>query len=297
MYPVFKTFSDGTPILKYTSEATEYMKKRRAIPTVIPAKPQNKVHAEACKRIVALGGSSNDRKAVLGQYVCQFGEVNGQTFKWVAENSLGWAAALAVSVSKEVKSSAPLSCNKFALKEYLKKQERNGSGNLVLQGSNSAKKAPATKKKLQQKKPTTSSADAPSTSGLRSSTLSARKAKSSTCTRASTVGEVASSSSMLEEVNEPQLEMLLYEAAADFESQAALAPSSSLPLPDGWKETLPKFDHAWMSHKFFSAAGINSTPKFNYDVVKDLWHYPPSPPLFHHQPPNIDRYFGTPLFV
>ena len=245
MYPVFKTFSDGTPILKYTSEATEYMKKRRAIPTVIPAKPQNKVHAEACKRVVALGRSSNDRKAVLGQYVCQFGAVRGQTFKWVAENSLGWAAALAVLVSKEVKSSASPSCNKFALKEYLelfsvgrkaidlKNQKRNGSGNLVLQGSNSAKKAPATKKKLQQKKPPTPSANAPSTSGLRSSTPSARKAKSSTCTRASTVGEVASSSSMLEEVNEPQLEMLLYEAAADFESQAALQPSSSLPLPDG----------------------------------------------------------------
>ena len=89
--------------------------------------------------------------------------------------------------------------------------------------------------------------------------------------------------------------MLLYEAAADLESQAPS--SSSLLLPDGWKETLPKFDHAWVSQKFFSMAGTNSKPKFNYDVVKDLWHYPPSPPLFHHQPPKIDRYFAAPLFV
>ena len=102
MYPVFKTFSDGTPIFKYTNEATEYLKKGRAIPTVIPAKPQDKEHVEACKRVTALGGSTNDRKAVLGQYVCQFGAVRGQTFKWVAENALGWAAAFAVSVSKRL---------------------------------------------------------------------------------------------------------------------------------------------------------------------------------------------------
>ena len=305
MYPVFYKCPDGTPLF-VTTEAIEYTKNERSIPTAIPSKPQDKVHFEACAAITSLGGSKSDKTAVLGQYVCQFGAFRGQTFKWVVENALGWAAALAVSVSKEVKTSAPLSCNKFALKEYLelfpigrkaidlKKQEKQkGSGNLVLQESGSTKKAPAIKKKLQQKKSTKLSADAPSTSGV--CPLSARNAKSARSTRASNAG-VASSTSLLGEVNEPQFEMLLHEAAADLESQAALTPISLL-LPDGWKESLPKFDHAWVSQKFFSMAGITAKPKFNYDVVEDLWHYPPSPPLFHHQPPKIDHYYATPLFV
>ena len=85
MHLVFKTFSDGTPIFKRSSKDTEYMKKKgRSIPTAIPAKAQDKVHVETCKRVTALHGSSNDCKAVLGQCVCQFGAVCGQIFKRVA---------------------------------------------------------------------------------------------------------------------------------------------------------------------------------------------------------------------
>ena len=85
MYLVFKTFSDGTPIFKRSSKHTEYMKKKdRSIPTAIPAKAQDKVHVETCKRVTALHGSSSDREAVLGQCVCQFGAICGQIFKRVA---------------------------------------------------------------------------------------------------------------------------------------------------------------------------------------------------------------------
>ena len=85
--------------------------------------------------------------------------------------------------------------------------------------------------------------------------------------------------------------MLLYEASSDVELAAAC-----YCLMDE-RKFLPKFDHVWVSQKFFLEAEINSKPKFNYDVVKDLWHYSLSPPLFYHQPLKIDRYFATPLFV
>ena len=186
MYPIFYKCPDGTPLF-FSGEAIEYTKNGRSIPTAIPSKPQDKVHFEACAAITSLGGNKSDKTAVLGQYVCQFGAFRGQTFKWVVENALGWAAAFAVSVSKEVKTSAPLRCNKFALKEYfelfpigrkaidLKKQEKQkGRGNLVLQESGSLKKAPANKKNLQQKKSTKLFADGPSTSGI--CPLSARNA-------------------------------------------------------------------------------------------------------------------------
>lgn len=44
-----------------------------------------------------------------------------RTFKWVAENALGWAAFIVANMimTKEVKNNSPLSSNKFVLKEYL----------------------------------------------------------------------------------------------------------------------------------------------------------------------------------
>ncbi|KAH3827634.1 hypothetical protein DPMN_129574 [Dreissena polymorpha] len=43
----------------------------------------------------------------------------GQTFHWVVENALGFAAYLVYNLRKEVQVNTPLSANKFAFKEYV----------------------------------------------------------------------------------------------------------------------------------------------------------------------------------
>lgn len=66
-----------------------------------------------------LGGVPSNRTDVLGQFEEQIGIFKGKSFKWLIENGLGYAAWFANSVSSETTTSAPLSVNKQAFKEYL----------------------------------------------------------------------------------------------------------------------------------------------------------------------------------
>jgi hypothetical protein len=77
------------------------------------------VEREAVAAVQKLGGDVTCRQHVLGQYKIQFGKYRGQTFHWVVENALGFAAYLVYDLRKEVQVNTPLSANKFALKEYV----------------------------------------------------------------------------------------------------------------------------------------------------------------------------------
>ncbi|XP_068221023.1 uncharacterized protein [Palaemon carinicauda] len=70
-------------------------------------------------RSVKLGGNVNDRITVLGHYRLQFGIYRDQTFKWMIENGLGYAAWIVDCMRSEVKANAPLSQNKFSFREYM----------------------------------------------------------------------------------------------------------------------------------------------------------------------------------
>ena len=67
-------------------------------------------------------------------------------------------------------------------------------------------------------------------------------------------------------------------------------------LIEGWKNTLPTFDHEWVSSALFKLS-IRGKPSFDSSKVRQLWYYPPQPSLIPTQPPSIARYFARPLLL
>jgi hypothetical protein len=92
--------------------------------TVRPALDALTVTHNARERVKALGGpvAVKNNKYVLSQHVLQFGHYQGQTFKWLLENDLGWATGILSSVlcDGEEERNNPLSQNKFRLLQYVK---------------------------------------------------------------------------------------------------------------------------------------------------------------------------------
>ena len=64
------------------------------------------------------GGDVSDETEVLSDYVLQFGAFRGQTFRWILENGLGYAAWLVDNMRNETVTGAPLSQNKASFKAY-----------------------------------------------------------------------------------------------------------------------------------------------------------------------------------
>lgn len=60
----------------------------------VPARTAQEVKAEAVERVRSEGGSPDGDGAalVLSRYTLQFGQYRGQTFKWLLENHLQYAA-------------------------------------------------------------------------------------------------------------------------------------------------------------------------------------------------------------
>ena len=68
------------------------------------------------------------------------------------------------------------------------------------------------------------------------------------------------------------------------------------PLPKGWKQSLPKADHAWISKALFKLSSTGK-PELDLSKVNKLWWYPPQPALRVNQPPAVDKYFTQLLLV
>ena len=60
----------------------------------------------------------SDETEVLSDYVLQFGAFRGQTFCWILENGLGYAAWLVENMQNKTVTAAPLSQNKASFKAY-----------------------------------------------------------------------------------------------------------------------------------------------------------------------------------
>lgn len=82
------------------------------------AKPKEEVLAEAIAFVTGYGGDPANRLLVLAHCQLQFGMFQGQRFRWLLENSLGYAVYLLHSISKETMQPTPLSENKQLFKEY-----------------------------------------------------------------------------------------------------------------------------------------------------------------------------------
>lgn len=68
------------------------------------------------------------------------------------------------------------------------------------------------------------------------------------------------------------------------------------PFPNGWKESLPKADHQWVSKALFKYSA-RGKPKLDLSKVTKLSFYPPQPALTVSQLPAANKYFTQRLFV
>ncbi|XP_068211933.1 uncharacterized protein [Palaemon carinicauda] len=67
-------------------------------------------------------------------------------------------------------------------------------------------------------------------------------------------------------------------------------------LPEGWKKTLPKADHQWISRALFKVSN-RGKPELAWERVNKLWWSPPEPSLIPTQLPRPDSYFATRLLL
>ena len=82
------------------------------------AKPKEEVLAEASTFVSTNGGDPSDQFLVLAHCKLQFGKYQGQRFRWLLENSLGYAVYLVLSISNETAQTTPLSENKQLFLQY-----------------------------------------------------------------------------------------------------------------------------------------------------------------------------------
>ncbi|XP_070403353.1 uncharacterized protein [Nothobranchius furzeri] len=119
MDPKFRKRVDGSTNLVDSQAAMEVKKERR--PWFRASSPE-KVMESAEKSVLRVGGDKSNPIHVLSQCELQFGIFRGQTFKWVAENALGYAGYLVASMSREdfeKKDSRNHSENKKAFRKYI----------------------------------------------------------------------------------------------------------------------------------------------------------------------------------
>jgi uncharacterized protein (DUF3820 family) len=82
------------------------------------AKPNEEVLAEARSFVSTNGGDPSDQFLVLAHCKLQFGKYQGQRFRWLLENSLGYAVYLVLSISKETAQKKKPSENKQLFLQY-----------------------------------------------------------------------------------------------------------------------------------------------------------------------------------
>ncbi|XP_071386062.1 uncharacterized protein [Centroberyx affinis] len=111
--PIFRRNPKGELVMEATQEARNHVAGRRQ-QAGRPAKGPEEVEAEAEARVVSEGGDPGNNMLVLSRYTIQFGQYQGQTFKWLLENDVGYTAYLVASKG----TASHLMANKDALTRY-----------------------------------------------------------------------------------------------------------------------------------------------------------------------------------
>jgi len=88
------------PVLEPTRQAIEVAEKNKPRRGVARAKDPEVVGKEARERLVASGGVLSEENINYYREI-QFGNYQGQTFKWVLENAFGWVVGFLVSYRRE----------------------------------------------------------------------------------------------------------------------------------------------------------------------------------------------------
>ena len=68
-------------------------------------------------------------------------------------------------------------------------------------------------------------------------------------------------------------------------------------MPEGWKKSLPKEDHIWVSKALFKQSTMKDKAELDMSKINKLWWYPPQPSLRVHQRPTVNTYFTRRLLL
>ena len=117
--PLFKRLGNGELLLGYTAEARRVAASNRTTAPPALSLSGDIVKKNAVSEVRQGGGDVADRLLVLAHHRIQFGAYRGETFKWLVENGLGYAAWMVDNLRGEKRVNTPLGDNKAAFKEYL----------------------------------------------------------------------------------------------------------------------------------------------------------------------------------
>lgn len=99
-HPVLRRLSNGDIAFDRSEEARRYIRDNANRHHRI-GRPHEQVHGEAVRAAAAMGLVRPSEEALRGFYQLQFGIYQGLTFRWVAENDIGWATYLVCKVESE----------------------------------------------------------------------------------------------------------------------------------------------------------------------------------------------------
>ncbi|XP_034729668.1 uncharacterized protein LOC117946003 [Etheostoma cragini] len=118
--PTFRKTSSGELDTKPSQEARNHAADRRPLSSPVTEKKPEEVEAEAKARVLSEGGDPLNKRLVLSRFMIQFGQYKGQTFKWLLENDVSYAAKMVVNHEKQRQTTlqSQLSANKDSLKQY-----------------------------------------------------------------------------------------------------------------------------------------------------------------------------------
>lgn len=100
---------------KPSQEALNHKAGRWRFSSPVTGKKPEEVEAEAKARVLSEGGEPCIERLVLSRFMIQFGQYKDQTFKWLLENDLSYAAIMVARHEKQrqnTKWQSPLMANK-----------------------------------------------------------------------------------------------------------------------------------------------------------------------------------------
>ncbi|AWP12528.1 Hypothetical protein SMAX5B_015350 [Scophthalmus maximus] len=101
MEPRFRIRADGSLNLSDTTDATKLRQAREEKPWIRPMSPEAVVDRAKKEALIQHHGDPANRKHLLGFFEIEFGVDDGQTFKWVIENALGYAGYLVAAMKRD----------------------------------------------------------------------------------------------------------------------------------------------------------------------------------------------------
>ncbi|XP_078805338.1 uncharacterized protein LOC110014613 [Oryzias latipes] len=261
---------------------------------------------KATKNLLDHQGDLSNRKHLLGFFEIQFGIFQGQTFKWLLENALGYAAYLVAAMKRDPtggsKDTKDHASNKESFREYMEMFPSAKTAVAMKEEQWSREKTQPRSPFTLEASPSSSSSSLPvagpssphptvETSINPPQTPPAFGPKASE--EFSTAAGPKTPTTFLPVSSEVDDSTLLAEALRWDKSHSA---TQRVCLPAGWLHTLPEVDQRWMSKALFKWTA-QGHPELDFSRVDRLWWYPPQFPLHVTNVPQPEDYFGSPLFL